>query len=131
MASIDNTARNAAADAVCTLLNGGSLRIYDGTPPAGAGASLAGNTLLAELPLANPAFGAASSGVATANTITADASADATGTATFARLLTSGAVARVQLTVGSGSGELDLSSTSITVGGNVSVSSLTYTQASS
>ena len=131
MASIDDTARNAAADAVCALVNGGSLRIYDGTPPANAGTALSGNTLLAELTLGSPAFAAASGGVATANAITADASANATGTATFARLLTSGGVARVQMTVGTSGAELNLSSTSIVSGGNVSVSSLTYTQAAS
>lgn len=131
MASIDDTARNAAADAVCALLNGGSLRIYSGTPPANAGTALSGNTLLAQLTLGSPAFAAASGGVATANAITADSSADATGTATFARLLTSGGAARVQLTVGTSGAELNLSSTSIVTGGNVSVSSLTYTQAAS
>jgi hypothetical protein len=130
MASIDNTARNAAADAVCALVNGGTLRIYDGTPPANAGASLSGNTLLAQLNLDATAFGAASSGVATANTITS-ATAAATGTATFFRLLTSGGASRVQGTVGTSGAELNLSSVSIVSGGNVAVTSLTYTQAAS
>lgn len=95
-----NAARDAGINAVAATLNGGSVRIYSGTAPADADAALAGNTLLAQLTLGNPAFGAASSGVVTANAITADTSADATGTPTFYRLLTSGGVVVYQGTAG-------------------------------
>jgi len=130
-----NTARDAAIEAVAALANGGSLRIYSGTAPADANASLGGATLLAQLPLGNPAFGAASSGVVTANAITADSSADATGTPSFFRLLASnGTTVVYQGTAGASGQELnlsDLSSGQIVSGGSVSVSSLTITQAAS
>ncbi|MEL6420554.1 MAG: hypothetical protein AAFQ55_18290 [Pseudomonadota bacterium] len=130
-----NAARNTAIDAVAALVNGGSLRIYSGTAPADADASLGGATLLAELPLGNPAFGSALAGVATANTITADSSADATGTPSFFRLLASnGTTVVYQGTAGASGQELnlsDLSSGQIVSGGSVSVSSLTITQAAS
>lgn len=132
MASITTANRNRAADAVCARANSGSLRIYGGTMPADANAALSGNTLLASLPMSATAFGAAVAGVATANAITADASADATGTATFFRVLESDGVTVVfQGTAGTSGTELILSTASIAETGNVSVSALTYTQAAS
>lgn len=132
MASITNANRSRAADAVTARANSGSLRIYSGTAPTNADTALSGNTLLANLPMAATAFGAASNGVATAGTITADSSADATGTATFFRLLESdGTTVVLQGTVGTSGAELNLSSVSIVATGNVSVTSLTYTQAAS
>jgi len=132
MPSITTANRNRAADAVTARANNGSLRIYAGTPPADANAALSGNTLLAELAMGATAFAAASAGVATANAITADASADATGTATFFRVLeTDGSTVVFQGTVGTSGAELNLNSVSIVAGGNVSVTSLTYTQAGS
>ena len=86
---ISNAAASAAADAVTALVNGGTLRIYSGTKPAGPDTGLSGNTVLAELTFGNPAFGSASNGVATANSITADSSANATGTASFFRAFAS------------------------------------------
>lgn len=133
--SITTAAANAACDAVVDLLDAGNeaaqLRIYDGTPPANANASLSSNNLLAALTMSDPAFGAASAGVATASAITSDTSADATGTATFFRLgsMNTGTFTPViQGNVGTSSADLVLSSTSITSGGTVAVSALTYTQ---
>lgn len=136
--SITTAARNAAADAVVDLVDAGDtagqLRIYAGTPPADVNTALSDNDLLATLTMSDPAFGAASNGVATADTITSDTSADDTGTATFFRVgsVNSGTFTPVfQGSVGTSDADLVLSSTSITTGGTVSVSSLTYTQAGS
>lgn len=133
--SITTAAANAAADAVVDLLDAGNeaaqLRIYDGTVPTNVNTALSSNTLLAALTMSDPAFGSASSGVATAAAITSDTSADATGTATFFRLgsMNSGTFTPViQGNVGTSGADLNLSSTSITAGGTVAVSSLTYTQ---
>lgn len=133
--SISTAARNAAADAVVDLVDAGtppgSLRIYSGTAPADVNAALSGNTLLAQLPMSTTAFGAASNGVATANAITSDTSADASGTATFFRITNAAGTAIIQGEVGTSGSDLNLSSTSITAGGTVAVSSFTYTQAGS
>ena len=133
--SITTAARNAAADAVVDLVDAGTppgiLRIYSGTMPTTVNDSLAGNTLLAQLTFSTTAFGAASSGVATAAAITSDTSADATGTATFFRILNAAATAIIQGSVGTATSDLVLSSTSITVGGTVAISAFTYTQAGS
>lgn len=125
---ISSAAANAAANAVTALLNAGSLRIYSGTKPATPDDALSGNTLLAQLTFGNPAFGSASAGVATANALTEDSSADATGTASFFRAHNSSGTAVLQGTVGTSNADLVLSSTQISTGGSVSVSSLTYTQ---
>ena len=90
MASITTANRNRAADPVAARCNSGLLRVYSGTPPADANAALSGNTLLAELTFGATAFGAAVAGVATANAITQDASADATGSPSFARAFETG-----------------------------------------
>ena len=132
MAFIAAAQRNRAADAVCARMNGGPAVIYSGTVPASADAALSGNTALATLTMGNPAFGAASNGVATANAITADSSADASGVATFMRIFEVGGTAVVtQMTVGTSGAECILSSVNIVAGGPVSISSLTYTQAAS
>jgi hypothetical protein len=132
MAFIPNAQRSRAADAVSSRANNGRLRIYSGTVPADANAALSGNTLLADLTFGGTAFAAAANGVATANAITTDSSADATGTATFFRVLESDLTTVVfQGTVGTSGAELNLSSVSLIAGGSVSVSSLTYTQAAS
>ena len=135
--SITTAARNAAADAVVDLVDvggAGSLRIYSGTMPADANASLSGNTLLAQLAMSATAFGVAAAGVATAAAITQDSSADATGTATFFRVLAgNGTTVVMQGSAGvsASTPNLVLNSDAITSGAAVSVSALTYTQAGS
>ena len=103
------------------------LRIYSGTRPANVAASITG-TQLAEL-TCNATFApAASGGVLTLNSITSDASADATGTATHFRLWNSaGSTAMIDGDVSTAASDLNLNSTSITVGGSVAVTSFTIT----
>jgi hypothetical protein len=131
--SISTAARSAAADAVTALIGAsGLLRIYEGAVPATAQAALGGgNNVLAELPLSADAFADAVAGVSTANAITSDSSADKSGTATFFRVLTSGGTCVMQGSVGTSGCDLNLSTTSIVLGGTVTVTSLTYTQAGS
>lgn len=120
---ISNAAASAGLDAVTALLNGGSLRIYAGTKPAGPDTALGGATLLATLTLSATAFGSASNGVASANSITAG-TAGATGTAAFYRAFASnGSTAVCDGEVGTSGSDLNLSTTSIVSGAEVSVSS--------
>lgn len=129
---ITNAAASAAADAVVDLIDAGAaagkLRIYDGSQPATADTAVSGQTLLAELTFSDPAFGAASNGVATANAITGDTSADATGTASWFRVLDSNNVVIFDGTVGTASADLILNTVSIVAGAAVSITALTYTQ---
>jgi hypothetical protein len=123
-----DAAAKAAADAVCALCNGGTIQIRTGSQPANANAAATG-TLLVTLTFAATAFGAASaSGVATANAI-GSANAVAGGTATWMRAFKSdGTTAVWDGSVGTSAADLVLSSVAIVSGGNVAVSSLTYTQ---
>lgn len=130
---ITNAAASAAADAVvdrCDLGAGAALlRIYDGTQPTTADTALGAQVLLAELTMSDPAFGAASNGVATASAITSDASANATGTATWGTIVESSGTPRIMdFSVGTASADLILNTTSIVSGATVAVSAFTYTQ---
>ena len=124
-----DAAANAAADAMAVLLDGGYLRIYDGAQPADASTAITTQVLLAELRFGTPAFGAAVAGVATANAITGDSAADATGTAAWFRALKSdGTTVVTDGTVGTGTNDLVINSTSIAAGVTVSVSAFTITE---
>lgn len=126
---LSDTAANAAVNAVTALANSGFLRIYDGTQAADANTAVGAQVLLAELTLNATAFGASVAGVATANAITADASANATGTATWFRVVKSDTTTVLfDGSVGTSGANLNLNSTAISIGANVAVTSLTYTQ---
>lgn len=105
----------------------GVLDIYSGTQPANPDTALSGNTLLASLALSSTFASGAASGVLTANTISADTSADNTGTATWGSLMTSGGTRIVDFSVGTSGADLNMNTTSIVAGANVSVTSLTIT----
>jgi hypothetical protein len=127
--SLSTVGQNAAADAVCALADDGYIRIYDGSKPADADTAVGAQTLLAELRFGATAFGAASNGVATANAITDDASANATGTATWFRALESdGSTVLFDGTVGTSGCDLNLNSVSIVSGATVEITALTYEQ---
>lgn len=118
-------------NAVTVLLNGGFLEIWSGSQPALNGA-LTG-TKLAKLSLSATAFGSATASggtvTATANAITSSA-ALATGTAGYFALLKSDD-STVVLTgsVGTSGADLNVNTTAVTSGVNVSCSSLTITEA--
>jgi hypothetical protein len=130
---IAGASASASADAVVDRLDAGSgpgtLVIFGSACPDDADDADAGTTL-AVLTFSDPAFGAASGGTATANTITADTSANATGTAMCFRAKDSdgNVVFQGTITTAGSGGDLILSSTSITSGQSVAISALTYTQ---
>lgn len=121
--------RNARLDEITAKIDAGTgagkLRIYDGTRPATGGTA---TTLLAELTLNDPSFPAAASGQMTANAITDDSSADATGTATWFRIVDSDNNFVLDGDVGTSGSDLNLNSTSITAGVTVEVTSLVLTE---
>jgi hypothetical protein len=124
-----NAQASRAADAVCVRLNTGYLRIYDGAQPTDADTAIGAQVLLAELRWNATAFAAAVNGVATANAITPDSSANATGTAAWFRALESdGATAVFDGSVGTSGANLNVNSVAISSGAAVSVSAYTYTQ---
>lgn len=118
--------RNAMLDAIVSAIgSNGLLRIYDGSRPASGGSA---TTLLAELALSATAAAGASSGVLTFSSISNDSSANATGTATWFRIVTSGGTFVVDGSVGTSGSDLNLNTTSIVSGGPVAVSSFVITE---
>ena len=124
-----NLAANAAADAMAVLCNTGWLRIYDGAQPATADTAVGAQVILAELRFSATAFPAAVAGVATANAMTADSSANATGTAAWFRVFKSDGTTLVyDGSVGTATSDLILNTVSIVIGASVSITSLTLTE---
>ena len=118
--TLSTVAKNAAVDAVVDLVDAGS-------PPGNLVIKAAAGTILASLALANPAFGAASGGIATAGTISDDASADATGTAATFEIQNAAGTVVFSGTCGLTGEALNLNTLAIVAGTKVSVSSLTVT----
>ena len=130
---LSTAAQNAAANAIVDLVDAGSgagtFLIYDGTRPASANTAVTTQTLLATLTFSDPAFGAASSGVCTASAITEDSSADATGTASWCRIVDSDAnvIFDGDVTATGGGGCVELATTTIPAGSQVDVTACTFT----
>lgn len=119
--------RNAMLDEITARAGSNALlRIYDGSRPATGGTA---TTLLAEL-TCNATFApSASGGVLTLNSITQDSSANATGTATWFRIVASDGTTHVlDGNVGTSGSDLNLTTTSIVSGQPVSISSFTITE---
>lgn len=122
-----NATVNGQADNLSARLNNGYLRIYDGTQATNADTALGAQVLLAELRFSATAAPAASNGLITFNAMTADASANAAGTASWYRALASdGTTVVMDGSVGTATSNLVLNSVSITLGANVSVSAFTH-----
>ena len=122
-----NATVNGQADNLSARLNNGYLRIYDGTQAATADTALGAQVLLAELRFAATAAPAASAGLITFNSMTADSSANAAGTASWYRALSSdGTTVVMDGSVGTATSNLILGSTTITLGANVSVTAFTH-----
>ncbi len=127
--TLSNAQASVAADAVCANANSGFLDIYDGTQPATADTAITTQNKLASLTFNATAFGAASNGVATANAITSDSSADFSGTATWFRCFKSNHTSVLfDGSVGTSGANLNLLTTTIVATQAVSVTAFTYTQ---
>lgn len=114
---------NQLAQITTAVGTSGKIRIYSGTRPATGGAE---TTILAELPCSATFAGAPSGGVLTVNAVTS-ATASATGTASWFRVLTSANAAVLDGDVGTSGSDLNLNAVTITSGGSVSISSFTIT----
>jgi hypothetical protein len=129
---ITNAVRTLQANAIAPEFDSGYIRIYDGTRPAGPSTAISTQVLLAELRFASTAVASESNGVLTFGTITKDTSANATGTASWARLLKSdGTTAIADVSVGTSGTNIVLSTTSIAEGVEVDVTSASWTVAAS
>ena len=119
--------RQTLGDALVALLNSGTLKIRTGAQETNVGDADSG-TLLATLTFGATAFGSTnSSGVATANTITSDTDAAASGTAGHGRFYSTAPAIVGDATCGQGTGDISFDNSIIVVGGTVACSSMTMT----
>ncbi len=118
--------RNTLANAIKTAADAGTT---DANGDLQIATSSAFTTILATLNFANPAFATAASGTITANAIASDTNAANTGTAANFRIRDrdNAEVLRGTVSATGGGGDIQLSSTAITAGDTVSITSLTYT----
>lgn len=116
-------ARNAATDAVTALISTSGNLVFRTTGTVGSP-----GTAVATCPLSSTAFGAASSGTATANAITSDTNATGNASAVAtATLQTSGGTVVIHFGVAASGSDMDLSNgLTVNPGDTVAVSSLTY-----
>jgi hypothetical protein len=125
------TTRNSLAQRFQVLIDvgagSGTIKIYTGTQPASADDGIGGATLLGTLTFSKPSAPAASSGVLTFNSITQDEAADATGTATWARIADSAGNTIFDCDVGTSGATINLNTTAIVTGGPISITSFTIT----
>ncbi len=121
--------RNARADLITAERDagaaGGFLRGYDGARPATGGAA---TTLLFELQFSATSAPNAVAGVVTANAITGDLSANATGTATWFREVDSDGNFVLDGDVGISGADLNLNDVNIVSGLPVNITSHVYTE---
>jgi hypothetical protein len=126
-----NLARSAAANALAARLNSGRIEHRTGTPPTNV-ADASSGTLLGTNNFSATAFGTATNGVVTANSITSDTSADNSGTAGYFRTYGNGAAdtaAEGQGTAGVSADVTDMTFDNkvIVAGGTIAISSMTLT----
>ncbi len=119
--TLATASRNAACNAVVDLVDvsgPGYLEIW----------TSAFGTKLATLVMANPAFGNAATGVATANTITSDSSADASGTAVVFKMFDGAASEVLRGSVGISGEDINFAGGNVfTAGQTISITSMTVT----
>lgn len=126
--AVRNSRLNVIRDAIDAGAGAGLLRVYDGTRPATGGTA---TTLLAELTFSDPCSAGASGGQLTFSAITADASANATGTATWGRMVDSTGAFVGDFSAGTSGADFNLNTTSITSGVQVSCTSAVITEGNS
>lgn len=117
---LDNLRTNMDADA-----GAATIKIYSGTQPATADTALSGNTLLGTLTCTDPVAPSASGGTLTFSSITQDSSADASGTATFARIADNSGDTIFDCDVGTSGATINLNTTTIVAGGPIAITSFT------
>jgi len=127
-----NAVKNSALDTVKAAIDAGAgagtIKVYTGTQPTTAADAIVAQVLLGTLTFSDPC-GTSASGTLTMSAITQDSAADATGTATWARIAdsTGATVCDVDVTATGGGGTLQFNTTSFVIGGPILISAFTIT----
>lgn len=130
---LGTTMRNAACDGIVDAIDGGTppgrIEHRTGTQPTNVNDASSG-TLLGTQLFSNPAFGSASTGVATASAIANDSSADNSGTAGYFRIYTGAGGDTAALAQGNTStsgADMNFDNNVIVAGGVIAISAMTVT----
>lgn len=128
-------ALNVRTEMAQTLINkidaggaAGSLKIYDGLKPSSPDVPVTSQNVLSEHTLSYPC-GTAANGILTFGPISEDSFANATGTASWARIYDSNgnAVADASITQVGGGGDLQMNTVNIVINGPIRFTSLQWT----
>jgi sulfur carrier protein ThiS len=120
---------NIEANAMAVALNGGYIRLYDGSKPATGDEVVSGQTLLAEVTFDTPAFVLSVDGSVVANPLTGDPAANNNGQATWGRLFQADGTPMMDGLVGvTGSGsDIEVDNVNVAQGVAVEVTSCVIT----
>lgn len=126
--AVSTTVVNDIKTALDAGVGAATLKLYTGTMPATPETGISGQVLLGTCTLSDP-VGTESGGTLTLGTVTSDSSADATGTATWARFATSAGTAIFDANVGTvGSGSfIEMVTTSLAAGAPIAITAGTIT----
>lgn len=122
--AVKNSTLTQIRDAIDAGAGAGTCNVYTGTIPADVATAITVQVLLGTLTFSDPC-GTVATGALTMSAITQDSSADATGTATWARIAdsTGSAVMDIDISTTGGGGTLQLNTTNIVAGGPILISS--------
>lgn len=121
-----NNACNGIVDTIDQGSGAGTFKMYTGAQPAAVSDNPSG-TLLGTLTFSDPAFGNASTGVATASAITSDTSADNSGTCQHGAIYDSDVNPLMDADAAQGSGVINFDNNVIVAGGVIAISSMIVT----
>ena len=122
--AVKDSALTTIKDAIDAGSGAGTIKFYTGTQPASPADAITSQVLLGTLTFSDPC-GSVSAGALTMSAITQDSSADATGTATWARVAdsTGATVCDADITVTGAGGTIQMNTASVVALGPILMSS--------
>ena len=125
--TLKNSMLTPVRDAIDAGAGAGTIKIYTSPMATLPSDAIGAQVLLGTLTFSDPSGASPTSGVFTASAITQDSSADATGTAAWARIQdsTGTVVMDVDITATGGGGSMQMNTTSVVIGGPLLISALT------
>lgn len=128
--SFNDTIANQILQALADLFDVGvdTITVYGGTPPTNANTALGTQPVLAAITLPAPGMGLAASRSVAKEGTWADNSIDATGTASFFRLVDSGGgIVQGTVTGTGGGGDMTVDNINFTAGGTFTITGFSFT----
>jgi len=124
LTAVKNSCLTPVQVAIDAGVGAGTVKVYTGAMPTTPADAIVAQVLLGTLTFSDPC-GTVAAGALTMSAITQDSSADATGTAAWARVADSAGVTvmDIDITTTGGGGTMQLNTTNIVIGGPILISS--------